>query len=88
MGGEDSDSDKNIAEGYWYPEQGNLSAPDTTQGKVITALLTLGATAFKVVEVSAIGPLAFLIDAVIGSAFQEKVKSKRSATARKMFGNE
>lgn len=87
MGGEDSDPDHQIAEGYFSSAE-VIEAPKSKRGKVIAALLTVGVIAGKVAEHSLIGPAAFLIDALIGYSLPKKKKSKRSHTARKMFGDE
>lgn len=86
MGGEDSDPDHQIAEGYLSSAE-VIEAPKSKRGKLISAALQVLAIVGKVKEVALLGPAALIVDA-LWSAFKPKKKSKRSATAKKMFGDE
>jgi hypothetical protein len=83
MGGEDSqDPDKQIAEGYWYPEQGGEKekAEGSKLGLFLSALFTVATIKERVL----IAPLVIALEWLGVPELFEKTKDKRSATAKKL----
>jgi len=79
MGGEDSDPDKNISEGYWTPDGEKEKAEASKVGVVLAGIFEVA----KIKEAALIAPIVFLFDWLGVSDLFKKKKDKRSATSKK-----